>query len=284
MRGFLTAALLTVLILPARADIVDGGSLTIGGQGVIGGTLTVQGQDSSGFSIKASSSIQAQCVTLQGGQICGPASGNAALSSTNSWTAPQTFASSVTIGPAVYSTTANYTSLVVGGCSTVLYASFTAAGTLYMTGISSAAYKHLLTFNAKKTTTGNIQLTVNNDTGSNYWNANAGVNTSGTVVKKNGVLGYFDMVACYTDTPEDNTKMTSNLTILNAPKLHNNVIFSGYGRYNAALGDSDHDVGCYGLSGHFIGSSPMTSLKITNSAGTMTGWLTLEACVPSPAP
>lgn len=43
MRGFLAAALLWALALPAKADIVDGGSLQIGGQGLFGGTVTVQG-------------------------------------------------------------------------------------------------------------------------------------------------------------------------------------------------------------------------------------------------
>lgn len=61
MRELLAAALLGMLALPVRADIVDSGSLTIGGQGVIGGTLTVQGN-----ALGVAGSVSAASTTLSG--------------------------------------------------------------------------------------------------------------------------------------------------------------------------------------------------------------------------
>ncbi|MBI3548640.1 MAG: hypothetical protein HY078_06255 [Elusimicrobia bacterium] len=84
---------LTLFCLPcAKADVSDPGNLTIGGQAIIQSTLTVQGQDSSGYSLKVSSSIQALCINLQGGQLCGPGgSGNSVLSATQTFTGSNTF-------------------------------------------------------------------------------------------------------------------------------------------------------------------------------------------------
>lgn len=309
MRTIWTLGLLAALALPARADIVDSGGLTIGGQGVIGGTFTVQGND-----LGVAGSVSATSATLSGsgaqiyslttssgihvvagilrwpdGTVStsahsgGGGSGNALLSATQTWTGGNTFQSTITVGPSGYSTVADYSSVLKGGCGVVLYSSFTAASSLAITGISSEAYKHVLTFNATKATQGTIQLTVNGDSGSNYWTNNRGLNTGGTNVYKYAVAAYYDMVACYSlEAPDTNTLMTSNLTVLNAPKLHNDVLFLGNGRYNYATGDSDHDVGCT-LSGHYRGTARMSSLTLTASAGTMTGWLTLDACVPMPA-
>lgn len=61
MRTLLAWGLLAALALPARADIVDSGSLTIGGQGVIGGTFTVQGN-----ALGVAGSISATSATLSG--------------------------------------------------------------------------------------------------------------------------------------------------------------------------------------------------------------------------
>ena len=38
-------------------------------------TVTVLGQDSNGYSLSVSSGISAQCINLQGGQVCGPSAG-----------------------------------------------------------------------------------------------------------------------------------------------------------------------------------------------------------------
>lgn len=64
MRGLLATALLGMLALPARADVVDAGNLSIGGTGVFGGSVTVQG---SAFSVAGGS------VTLGGRLNAAPA-------------------------------------------------------------------------------------------------------------------------------------------------------------------------------------------------------------------
>lgn len=61
MRGVQAAALLGLLALPAKADIVDSGSLQIGGQGIIGGTMTVQGN-----ALGVAGSVSATSATLSG--------------------------------------------------------------------------------------------------------------------------------------------------------------------------------------------------------------------------
>lgn len=61
MRGFQAAALLGLLALPAKADIVDSGSLQIVGQGIIGGTMTVQGN-----ALGVAGSVLATSATLSG--------------------------------------------------------------------------------------------------------------------------------------------------------------------------------------------------------------------------
>lgn len=61
MRTLLAWGLLAALALPARADIVDSGSLIIGGQGIIGGTFTVQGN-----AMSVAGSVSATSATLSG--------------------------------------------------------------------------------------------------------------------------------------------------------------------------------------------------------------------------
>lgn len=56
---------------PAYALDVNG-QQRVASQLIVQGTMTIQGQDSSGYSLKVSSSIQAQCLNLQNGQLCGP--------------------------------------------------------------------------------------------------------------------------------------------------------------------------------------------------------------------
>lgn len=59
--GIFAWGLLAALAVPARADIVDGGNLQIGGQGVFGGTLTVQGN-----ALGVAGSISATSATVSG--------------------------------------------------------------------------------------------------------------------------------------------------------------------------------------------------------------------------
>lgn len=59
MRHLFAWGLLAALALPARADIVDGGNLQIGGQGLFGGTVTVQGN-----ALGVAGSVSATSATL----------------------------------------------------------------------------------------------------------------------------------------------------------------------------------------------------------------------------
>lgn len=151
MRGILAAALMAALALPAQADIVDSGSLIIGGQGVIGGTFTVQGNalgvaggvsatsatlSGSGnnvFSLTTSSGIH----ILNGGiqwpdgtrsVSSGTASGlgNAVLSATQAWTGVNTFTSGITM--------ANSSNLTFQSGSTVTAGPVAYSSTLAVTG------------------------------------------------------------------------------------------------------------------------------------------------------
>jgi hypothetical protein len=191
-----------------------------------------------------------------------------------------TFSGTNSVGPTVYSTTASYTSTFNGECPVVAYSSFTAAAGVTITGISSAAYVHILEIEAVKNTAGTIKLTVNGDTGAHYYQVNRGINTGASAVSNVAAAqAYYDAVACHTSAPDATTNFSSTFKVMNAPRLHNDVKFVGAGRYSYnAAAPSTSDVGCYGLNGRYIGTAPLTSISIVNSAGTITGYMTLRAC------
>lgn len=265
--------------VPAAALDVAG-SVQIG-SGTAKSTFTAAGM----LKLNAAGIQWADGSTSTTAAVGGGGGGDAFLSANQTFTGSDTFASTVTVGPSVYSTTANYSSVLRGGCSVVVYSSFTAASTVYITGISSVAYKHVLTLNATKATVGTLKLTVNSDEGSNYRVMSRGFNSSGSLLSYSSTgNAYFPAVECYSGgSPDDGTKLESILTLINAPKLHNHVIFSGQGFYNYNADANTHDIGCQGLNGRYVGTAPMTSLTLKNSGGTITGWLTIEACVPTPA-
>lgn len=177
MRTLLAWGLLAALALPARADIVDSGSLIIGGQGIIGGTFTVQGN-----AMSVAGSVSATSATLSGtgnnvfslttssgihlvngvlrwpdgststtASSGGGGSGNAVLAGTQTWTGSNTFAGSI------------YTSTmtgIVGGA--VLVASASVSGVATVTFSNLAAYPYEVRWNfAQNSTSGSHYLEFN---------------------------------------------------------------------------------------------------------------------------
>lgn len=77
-----TAALQTQVYAVGQstnAFVKKAGDTMTGQLTISGATETITGQDANGYSLKVSSSIQAQCINLSGGQVCGPSTATAGV-------------------------------------------------------------------------------------------------------------------------------------------------------------------------------------------------------------
>jgi hypothetical protein len=183
MTKYILALCALVLAGPARADVSDSGNLTIGGTGVIQGTMTVQG---SAFSVGGTTfTVAGGSVTL-GGRLnasaagikwadgttsttsaAGGGSGNAVLTATQTWSGANTFTSSVTVGPSVYTTTANYNAVIKNVWSVVSTAAFTSVSSVDFTNWSSSySYQFLCRFTISAT--GNLRMRLSGNTSTVY--------------------------------------------------------------------------------------------------------------------
>ena len=185
-------------------------------------------------------------------------------------------------GPRVYSRAVNYDSVIRGVPSTILYSSFTAETTLSITGIDTAKAKEyrLTMYGIQNTQAGELTLTINSDGGNNYGDVNIGNNLAGIGLIYNGgeaAVGNWPLVAC---NHSDLTSYTASYFWADHKIMANgnNVSILGRSIYNngqTGIGTSLNFCSSMGMS--YFGSAPMTAITITDSAGTMTGWLRIEA-------
>ena len=185
-------------------------------------------------------------------------------------------------GPRVYSHAVNYDSVIRGVPSTILYSSFTAETTLSITGIDTAKAKEyrLTMYGIQNTQAGELTLTINSDGGNNYGVDNIGNNLAGIGLIYNGsgvAIDNWPLVAC---NHSDLTSYTASYFWADHKIMSNgnNVSILGKAINNngqTGIGNSLNSCGSMGMS--YFGSAPMTDITITDSAGTMTGWLRIEA-------
>jgi hypothetical protein len=243
----------------------DGSQITgIGG----GGTVTTQGSPAAG---------QVVVFANSGGTIISTGTPSMTLGAAGSTTA---ISGAMTIGPSVYSTTASYISVLNGGCAAVVASSFTAVSVVYITGLSSAAYHHQYEFWGTKATAGHINARFNSDSGSNVVFINRGNNSA-----NGGPLGWvsagqadFPITECNAAASiADASDFSTTGDIFANPPKNNHLNFFGKGRYLYGA-RSTSDVTCYGMGGDYFGAAPLTTLTLTASAGTFSGYLTIKAC------
>lgn len=217
--------------------------------------------------------------------------GNSVLSSTETHSATELFTSSITIGPSalsngsggaagVVSSTISYNSVAKGMWSVVAYSSFTAASRVEFYNFNSS-YTHRATLvYGQVTSNGDLYLRYQDDAGANYVWAGYGMEdnvaafgsgaastnqiklTGTTALAATGVYGQVELACPMSGQP---TCMGhSHLTYTNSTSAANNGTsdISAGGSYRKQAATVDRF--------HFI-----------TSAGTMTGYIILEAFVPN---
>jgi hypothetical protein len=278
------------------------GPVSVGGSGNTQYSLQASSGASFGSDVHVTGTLEATKLKGDGSQITGiggggtvttqgsPAAGQVAVFANSGGTiistGPAVFSSSVTVGPTVYSTTASYAAVLNGGCAAVVNSSFTAVSVVYITGLSSAAYHHQYEFWGTKATAGHINARFNSDSGSNVVFINRGNNSA-----NGGPLGWvsagtadFAITECNgATTIADATDFASKGDIFANPPKNNHLNFFGQARYLYGARSSS-DVTCYGIGGDYYGAAPLTTLTLTASAGTFSGYLTIKACPSGLAP
>lgn len=259
---------------PAYADISDSGNL------VIGGTATIQGNS---FSVGGSTLSVSQGTVTAGGLLQLSGSGiKFGDGTTQTTAASDSFGSTVTIGPSIYSTTASYAAVLRGGWSIVASTRLVNnTASVLFTSLNSS-YTHRWTFNLRWGTGGALQLRINNDSSSRYRWDEVNMGSDGT--------------------PADFSNNNTSLIALTAGQTVGNggpagLILGTRGNFEcSALPNGRSDVNCAGITsyanttdtgfrkslwnGHKMPSTTWTSLLLFASAGNFTGEVYVEALVP----
>lgn len=189
--------------------------------------------------------------------------------------------STVTIGVAgtVYTSTIAYEGVVKGGWATVLYTSFTAASAVHFYQFNSS-YTHRVTLNyMQNTSNGDLLGRFQGDSGAvYYWNASGMENN--VAFSNTGVSADTKAVLTLTD-PLANTPIFATVEVY-CPGAGQSICYMrGRTTYNNAGGaarESPSDINS--LSGH-KNSGSITTFNFLASAGTMTGYATVEVFVPA---
>ena len=292
MKIFLLLALMAV-VPSARADVSDSGNLSIGGNGVIFGSMTVIGPiaassvtlSSSGagaYDLTTSTGIHvlSGAIRMESGAYIkwfdnststtassgGGGSGNVVLSATQTFSGANTFTSSVTIGPTVYTTTASFNNIVVNAWNVVASSAPSGSTGILFTGLRARPYR--LHIACKKTTTAHVRIQFNADAANNY-NNYGGVSIAGGWFN-NAEVGVSYISLDQTNNFGDGAPGICVLDIV-PQALQNDVgVFGNCLYYNSA-----QYVGGMQSSLYF-GSAGFSSLYLYTTGGGLSGQVWLE--------
>lgn len=248
-------------------------------------SITAQGNVFNGASQLVQLDSNTKLPAVDGSQLLNlpSSSGGAVLASTQTFSGANTFSSSITVGPTTVSSTVTFASAVLGNWSLIASTHPVGVSSVYFYGlVSTSPYsnhlgsiKYRVEYSLKtNTNVGILESQFNGITGSNYiWTTwgfaepsggslnNAGAPDSkcnlsysaGEVVGAH-VFGHFEF----------------------GPQPNNDILVTGGGQTAGFLSPGDH----YGLNfycGLTTGTSPLSSIKIFISAGTITGDVSIFA-------
>jgi hypothetical protein len=281
----------------AHADVSDSGNLTIGGQGVVAGSMTVQGPGGLGVTYGvATSTLTASSATLtatgssvytltsssgihvlngeirleQGAYIRWPDMRTSTTSS--SGTGSNNFTSTVTVGPSVYTTTANYAAILNNSPSLVVSTNIVGVTAVTITNILSSMTYTLLVEGAKNTSAGDLGVRFNNDSTNDFAHvahcdnavtANAPSSTADSAIlfdETNNQIaagGVFGLTFDFRSDRKDTRKILGHFEF----------------RADAVAGTLSH---CEGV-GAYHGSLQVTSMTVMTNGGTIDATILLYA-------
>jgi hypothetical protein len=284
----------------AYADVSDSGNLTIGGQGVIAGSMSVQG--AGGLSVTyglSASTLIASSATLtaigspsiyalttssgihilngeirleQGAYIRWPDSHTSTTPVSGGGGGTNNFSSTVTIGPTVYTTTANYSAILNNSPSLVVSTNIVGVNAVTITNILSSMTYTLLVEGAKNVAAGDLGVRFNNDGANNFGHvahcdnavtANAPSSTADSAIlfdETNNQIaagGVFGLTFDFRTDRKDTRKILGHFEF----------------RADAVAGTLSH---CEGV-GTYHGSTQVTSLTVMTNGATMDATVLLYA-------
>lgn len=195
--------------------------------------------------------------------------GDAALASTQTFSGANTFLSSVTIGPTAYTLAVTRSSgVLVGGYSLVASTNPSGASSITFTGLQAYRRYVLYYYGQHNTAIGRTRIRWNGDAGLNYF-ATAGCVVSAAHVVYGGSSGFDAAYLTDTNGHTANTAVDIKAEFLIGVQADTTKVFLDFVTKDNRGSNGDYQ-SCRG-GPYYDGASPVTSLEMTVTAGTMTG-------------
>jgi hypothetical protein len=254
----------------------EGGGVSIGGYSPTSSTSTVEVVG--GLSVAGT--LEAKALKGDGSAITGLATGGDVFkASTQTFSGANTMLSTTTVGVAgggVYTSTADYSAALKGGCYLIAASSVSNATGLVFTKISSDTYTYFMTYASTKVTAGAMTMTIGGDETSVYMNTSGGFNSAGSAISNVGAAASCNMAGASADPPTDGSYFAGRIDFQRDDKVSKQVAMSGWYNGQSVLDDS-HYIGTT-IRCHYKGTSSMTSIAIKAATGKFTGHYELWAC------
>lgn len=232
---------------------------------IASGTLTVNG--TAAAITVVGGSVTANAFFGNGSALTGIATG-ASLTSTQTFSGANTFVSSVTAGPTAYTAAATVNSGVYVNAWMIVASTNPSAAHVSTFTALVPGVRYRISYFLTKNTAGDFRVRFNGDLGTNY--------DASRITTTGGTNDIATTEATLLDTAIGDTFQSEGSFEFFSPSNLTGYV-SGHGLFSVR--PAGGNINSMTAAIQYTGVSALSSINFRNSAGTMTGWITLEALI-----